>query len=179
MRKYLLLLFALLLALTGCSSNEPEILFDEATEGLVSVILQDTNDGTIHYDTIGPVDGETRLRQPAQPFESAPLRIYRTPDGCIDAGNGILCAELLDENGSPVEVDKTYARIFEIVSETENDVLSVSIYQLKDHVFVVEEWNVNFWSPYVLYYYDPGKDDLILLYKYDSTQVIGLKPLNI
>lgn len=179
MRKYALLLLALLLTLTGCSTDEPEILFDEASQGLVKVILQDTNDGTIHYDTVGPMDGENRLRQPTQPFESDPLRIYRTPDGCMDAGSGVLCAELLDENGSPVEETETYARIFEIVSESENSVLSVSIYQLEDHVFVVEEWNVNFWSPYVLYYYDPCVDDLILLYKYDSTQVIGLKPLNI
>ena len=71
MKRLLIILLLCALILTGCAAQEPEILFDEAAEGIVSVILEDYNDGTIHYDTIGP-DGQ---RQPAQPCESVPLEI--------------------------------------------------------------------------------------------------------
>lgn len=175
MKRLLLLLTALCVLLAGCASDEPEILFDEATEGLVSVILEDTNDCTIHYDTVGPMDGDTRLRQETAPFESEPMEICHSLAGSFDSS----MPALYDADGNPVEVTEEYARIFRLASETGQSILSLSIYQLENEIFAVAEWNVNFWSPYVLYYYDAETDSLAELYRYDSTRIIGLKPLNI
>lgn len=178
MKRLFLLLTFLALLLSGCGAQKPEILFDEATQGVVSVILEDTNDCTIHYDTVGPMDGETRLRQETQPFESDPVRIYKAPYGCFDLDNTILSMELLDEDGNPVEVTETYARIFELAARADHNVMSITIYQLEKNIFVVAEWNVNLWSPFVLYHYDQDADKLDLLYKYDATRVIGIRVLN-
>ena len=173
-RLFILILLAAVL-LSGCNSNELEILFDEATEGIVSVILKDYNDGTIHSDCIGP-DGQ---RQPTQEFESDPVDIYSTPALTFDLDNTILSYRLNDENGDPVEVSETYKRIFELAAAADHNLLQLSIYQLEEHIFAVAQWNVNIWWPHVVYYYDMSADRLIELYKYDATQVVGLKTLNL
>ena len=180
MKKLLVLLLAALL-LTGCKSSEPEILFDEASEGIVSVILEDYNDGTIHYDCIGP-DGQ---RQSTQPFESDPVEILTAAEDCFEnyvenqPPNRLVKAELLDESGGPVEITEPLRRIFELASEQEHVILKMQILRLNGHHFVTTEWNVNFWDPHALYYYDPAADALVHLYTYDATRVVGLKTLNL
>ena len=173
------LLLLLTLFLCACGASEPEPAFDEASEGVISVILEDTNDCTIHYDTIGPVSGETRLRQETQPFESDPVRIYKTPHGCFDLDNNILSVQLIDENSNPVEVTETYARIIELAAQADHNVMAITIYQLEQEIFAVAEWNVNLWSPFVLYHFDQDADKLELLYKYDATRVVGIRILNL
>lgn len=182
MKKLFLLFAALLLILTGCSSTEPEILFDEASEGLVSVILKDYNDGTIHYDTIGS-DGQ---RQPTQPFESDPVEILTASSSCFESStddshvkNRLVKAELLDGSGEPVEIDETLRRIFALAAEQEHEILKMQILRTENHHFVTIEWNVNFWDPHVVLFYDPAADQLIELFTYDATHVIGLKILNL
>lgn len=181
MKRLSAVLLLLSLILTGCTSTEPEILFDESTEGIVSVILQDTNDGTIHYDIIGP-DGQ---RQPAQPFESEPAEILTVPDGCFEnyvegqPPNRLVRTALAHADGNPAEVTETEARIFTLASEQEHVIQKMQILRLGEHRFVTIEWNVNFWDPHVVLYYDPAADRLIELFTYDATQVVGLKILNL
>lgn len=181
MKKLFLTLLLCALILTGCAAQEPEILFDEASEGIVSVILEDYNDGTIHYDTIGP-DGQ---RQPAQPFESDPLEILTAADGCFEnyvenqPPNRLVNVSLLDESGNPVEITETHRRIFELAAQQEHVITKMRILQTEEHHFVTIEWNVNFWDPHVFYYYDPAADTLTELCTYDATQVVGLKILNL
>ena len=185
MKRYAFLLLVLLLILSGCSSTESEILFDEASEGVVSVILQDTNDGTIHYDTIGPMDGENRLRQPTQPFESDPITILTAAENCFEnyienqSPNRLVNISLLDENGNPADVTETIQRILELASGQEHVILNLRILQTAEHSFATVEWNVNFWDPHVLFYYDPNADQLVELYRYDATEVVGLRALNL
>ena len=181
MKKTFVLLLLCALALTGCSAGLPEILFDEASEGLVSVILRDYNDGTIHYDTIGPGG----LRQPAQPFDGEPVEILAAPSDCFESytdghvKNRLVKTELLDESGASVEIDDTLQRIFELAAEQEHVMTQLRVLRLAGRHFVTAEWNVNFWDPHVLYYFDPAADKLTELYTYDATQVVGLKILNL
>lgn len=181
MKRLLMLLLLAAIALTACSSTEPEILFDAATEGIISVILEDYNDGAIHYDTIGP-NGQ---RQEAQPFEGAPLEILTAEEGCFEnyvegqPPNRLLKCALRDENGNPAEVTESDARIFELASEQEHVITKMRILHQGEHSFAAIEWNVNFWDPHVLYYYDPAAERLVELYTYDATQVVGLKILNL
>ncbi|MBQ9952542.1 MAG: hypothetical protein IJO98_10485 [Clostridia bacterium] len=181
MKKLFIALLLCALMLTGCAAQEPEILFDEAAEGIVSVILEDYNDGTIHYDTIGP-DGH---RQPAQPFESDPLEILTAAEGCFEnhvenqPPNRLVNVSLLDESGNPAEITGTHRRIFELASQQEHVITKMCILQTEEHHFVTIEWNVNFWDPHVVYYYDPAADTLTELCTYDATQAIGLKILNL
>lgn len=175
----ILLLCALLL--TGCTVTEPEILFDEASEGIVSVILKDTNDGTIHYDTIGP-DGQ---RQPTQPFESEPIEILTAAEGCFEnyeegqSSNRLVKTELVHADGTPAEITPAEVRIFELAAEQEHVILDMRILRAGEHRFVTIEWNVNFWDPHVVLYYDPSSDRLIELFTYDATKVVGLRSLNL
>ena len=178
---FLCMIAAVCLLLTGCTSTEPEILFDETGEGIVSVILKDYNDGTIHYDTIGP-DGQ---RQPTQEFESNPVEILTAADGCFEnyiegqPPNRLVRTELVRADGSPAEVSAVESRIFELAAEQEHVILEMRILRAGERRFVTIEWNVNFWDPHVVLYYDPAADRLVELYTYDATQVIGLKSLNL
>lgn len=183
--RLIFLLLSLSLALCACTATEPEILFDEASQGLVSVILRDYNDGTIHYDTVGP-DG---LRQPTQPFESDPLEILTAADGCFETvgdentgnfRNALILVSVLDENGQPAEVTESIRRIFELTAQNEqHEILKLRILRQGELYFATVELNVNIWLPHKLYFYDPAADALTELYTYDATQVIGLKVLNL
>lgn len=183
--RLILLMLLLSLALCACTSTETEILFDEASQGLVSVILRDYNDGTIHYDTVGP-DG---LRQPTQPFESDPLEILTAADGCFETFrnentgnfcNALIRVSVLDENGQPAEVTESIRRIFELAAQNEqHEILKLRVLHQGELCFATVELNVNIWLPHKLYYYDPVSDALTELYTYDATQVIGLKVLNL
>ena len=158
MRKLIPILILCLLTFSACSSTEPEILFDEAAEGIVSVILKDYNDGTIHYDTIGPND----QRQETVPFESDALEIL-TSDGIT-----------LDSDS-----DETDLRILELAQSQNYTIQTLRILKQGEHRFVTVEWSVNFWDPHTLYYYDPSVDSLNELYTYDATQVVGVKIRNL
>lgn len=182
MKKIFAILLLCALILAGCSTNENEILFDEATEGVVSVILQDTNDGTIHYDTIAS-DGR---RQPAQPFESEAIEILTAADDCFECNtdngqltNRLLRTELLDADGQPAEITEVESRIFELVAEQQHVIMEMRILRAGERHFVTLDLNVNLWSPHVVLYYDPAADQLVELYTYDATRVIGLKILNL
>ena len=166
MKKLFLIFLLSALLLTGCSAIEPEILFDEATEGIVCVILQDYNDGTIHYDAIDP--GEQR--QETAPFQSDPVEILTA---------GLVDSSLCDENGDPVEVTGDLLHIFELCSAQEREIQKMRILRQGEHLFVTLEWSVNFWDPHSVYYYDPVSDQLDELFTYDATQVVGLKILNL
>ena len=173
------------LLLTGCTSNEPEILFDEASEGIVSVILEDTNDGTIHYDTIGP-DGQ---RQPSQPFESDPIEIFTADHGCFEIyhndekrtfSNRLIRVAVFDENDQPAEVTEPIRHIFELVEQqVDHMILELRILRQGEQYFVTADLNVNFWSPHSIYYFDATADTLIELYTYDATEVTGIRILNL
>jgi len=185
MKRLILVLLLAALMLTGCSSNEPEVLFDEATEGIISVILQDTNDGTIHYDTIGP-DGQ---RQETQPFESDQLEILTAASNCYKTyhneeqrtfSNKLVRTVIYDENEQRAEITDTIQRIFKLVEQqVEHGIFSMRILRQGEHHFVTTSLNVNFWLPHEIYYYDPAVDQLVKLYTYDATKVIGLKILNL
>ena len=186
MKKLLLIAFmAFSILLTGCNSNEPEILFDEAAEGIVSVILEDTNDGTIHYDTIGPDD----QRQPTQPFESDPIEIFTADHDSFEIyhndekrtfSNRLIRTAVHDENDQPAEVTEPIRRIFELVEQqVDHMILELRILRQGEHHFVTADLNVNIFSPHVVYYYEQSTDQLIKLYTYDATEVIGIKILNL
>jgi len=181
MKRFFVILLLCALILSGCTSTEPEILFDEASEGIVSVILQDTNDGTIHYDCIGPAG----QRQPTQEFESDPIEILTVPDRCFEnyvegqPPNRLVETALVDADANPSEVSETEARIFELAAQQQHVILEMRILRAGEHRFVTIEWNVNFWDPHVVLYYDPATDRLVELFTYDATKVVGLKPLNL
>ncbi len=171
----------LILTLSACSPQQSEILFDETVQGILKVILQDYNDGTIHYDAIGP-DGQ---RQETQEFESLPIEIYTLPRDCIeyipgDRPNKLATPKLTDANGNSIEIDKTLQRILDLLCQNEEHwLLNLRILKQGEHYFVNHELNVNLWWPSIVSYYDPAQDILIELYTYDATKVIGLIPINL
>lgn len=181
MKKLFTTLLLCALILTGCAPIEPEVSFDAATEGIVSVILEDYNDGTIHYDAIGP-DGQ---RQETAPFDSDPIEILTVPDGCFEnyvegqPPNRLVQTALVDADGNPVEITEAEARIFTLAAKQEHVIQQMRILRVGEHRFATVEWNVNFWDPHVVLYYDPTADRLVELYTYDATQVVGLKILNL
>ncbi len=93
--------------------------------------------------------------------------------------NRLVEAALTDESGNPVPITEALQRIFGLASQQEHVITQMRVLRQNEHLFVTIEWNVNFWDPHVLFYYDPAAASLVELYTYDATQVVGLKILNL
>lgn len=155
--------------------------FDPEAVGIVDVVLRDYNDGTIHFDCIGP--DQTRRVVDAFISDAAEV-VYAQPD-CFESSaedgkvlNRLVKIALTDASGNPAESSPIIDRIFEKVSEIDHAVLKTYIFRIGEHHFPVVEPNVNLFSPCTLYYYDQSSDRLIELYTYDATEIIGLRVRN-
>lgn len=156
--------------------------FDPQTSGIVDVVLQDYNDGTIHFDCIGA--GQTR--RVTEEFISDAAEILYADPGCFDSSveggkvqNHLLKISLTDAEGNPIESTPVIDRIFAEAAELDHSILKMYIIRREEHHFPVIELNVNMWWPCGLYYYDQTSNRLIELYTYDATEITGLKIRNL
>lgn len=148
--------------------------FNISTEGIVEVILRDYNDGTLHYDCVGP----NQTRRETDTFQSDPVHIYRAEPEYFSPENEILQVRLTDEHGDEVEITPDIENIFHFASGIDHAVHDLYILDHKDACLVVVELNVNMWWPCRLYHYDPATTQFTQLYTYDATEIIGLRIRN-
>lgn len=171
------ILLCVLLTVSLCSCSVPaEDDFDIASEGIAEVILRDYNDGTIHYDCVGP----NRTRREMEAFVSEASEILFAGHDCFEGEeNHLVHIVLTDASGNPAASTPVIDRIFEKASDLPREILKMYILRQNEHHFVVAELNQTAFVPCKLYYFDPAADQLIELYSYDATEIIGIRIRNL
>lgn len=175
-------LLVLLVVLDPFDTSDPSgDDFDPETDGIVDVVLRDYNDGTLHFDCVGP----NQTRRVVDEFISDPTEILHVAPGCFDSfvedgevQNRLVKVLLTDAEGNPAESTPAIDRIFEKAAQLNHSILKMYIFRMGEHHFPVIELNVNMWWPCGLYYYNQTSDRLIELYTYDATEITGLKIRN-
>ena len=112
--------------------------------------------------------------------DDATILLAENGDFMSDMDNGkitvsLVSTELTDVDGNTVEADKTITALMESVANyAEHDIFDVKIIIDGDRYFVFEKHNVNFWTPCVLYEYDPAATKLTELHKWDDVELSGI-----
>ena len=81
--------------------------------------------------------------------------------------------KVFDKNRNITEYDDTIRNILIEISKSENAILYSKIILYESKYYVLIAFNVNWWSPNVLYRYDKGK--LKHIYTFNGEEVISLK----
>ena len=193
-----LLLAMALTCLAGCGNPflpAPDVhprysAFDPATEGIVDVETLVAFPGA----KAGQAASETRWYtlangqriQPAGPF-APDAAVCTVPSDCFEscvdpAHNKVLNRlrriKLLDDQGIPIPVNRKIEGLFRCLAGLEHDLLSITIFDSGGDCFACVELNVNWHSPYELYYYDRSANRLIPLYRWEGEAIVGLRVRN-
>ena len=83
--------------------------------------------------------------------------------------------KVFDKNRNMIEYDNTIRNILIEISKSENTILYSRIILYEDKYYVLIAFNVNWWSPNVLYKYENGK--LKHIYTFNGEEVISLKEI--
>jgi ABC-type lipoprotein release transport system permease subunit len=145
----------------------------------IFVITKDEDTNNINYYEI---NDKERCRN-KEMFEPDKMEEF-TVNNCYKSyisGNKVLNRLTLDtciiedNKGNDIEITEEFRKIVEKVSDLEDDIFKNKILRINNEYYVVVEFNVNLWSPYGLYYYDRGNDELKHLYTFKGKDIIGLK----
>lgn len=143
------------------------------------VLTKDENTNIINYYEVN----DKGKRRKVDEFEPDKMEEF-TVNNCYKSyiSNNKVLNELTldtciieDNTGNAIEITEEFKKIVEKVSNINHDIFKNKILKINNEYYVVVELNVNLWSPYRLYYYDRGKDELKHLYTFDGEDIIGLK----
>lgn len=118
-------------------------------------------------------------------FESQVDNVY-TARGCLNWHDvvGIYpneitweTCEIVNENEEKIKLNKVFKNIISNVQkeQLEHAIFEIKILKVKDDYYVVVTLNVNFWTPYELYYYDNKTKELNKIITFSNEDVIGIK----
>lgn len=116
-----------------------------------------------------------------EPFEPEETKVYRTDLYEHESGDGrrnyLTEYRLYDlYTEKEIEVAPVMRRILELVEETEEKVIFHAwILCVRDQYFVCVDRNVNFFCPYVLYYYSAVQDRLMKLATFDDQLPVEIR----
>ncbi len=84
------------------------------------------------------------------------------------------CLIIDEKNNEKIKLDDSNLKdiVYEI-SKINHDIVDAKIIKVNDKYFPVVSLNVNWWSPYELYYYENNK--LIKIVTFDDEDIIGIK----
>ena len=83
--------------------------------------------------------------------------------------------QVLDGEGNPVEKTPEMNRILELGGENEHAIMAAWLIRAEDQWFLQVMLNVNLWTPYELYWYNPVSDRLVEMTTFDGKEVVGLE----
>lgn len=83
--------------------------------------------------------------------------------------------QVLDGEGHPVGKTPEMNRILELGGENEHAVMAAWLICADDLWFLQVMLNVNLWTPYELYWYNPVSDRLVEMTTFDGKEVVGLE----
>ena len=157
--------------------------FDIDKEGLVAVkvvgeasIMTKTKQGQVEYFALD--SHERRMKIDA--FEPDKAKKYTIPSSCFTLGENLVIEyKLYDEAGKEAPVTREIADICEAMKDVGSDVMDVQVFDIGGEWFAVADLNVNWWSPYRLYYYNKDTRRLMLLYVFADQKVEELSVLSL
>ena len=128
------------------------------------------------------------------PFDPADMAVYQTAPGSVTAplepadtavslaapggrreGNQLAGFRMVDGSGAPVEATPEMRRILDLGGENEHSILRAWLMRVDDLWFLQVMLNVNLWTPYELYWYNPAADSLVEMTTFDGKEVVGLE----
>lgn len=124
--------------------------------------------------------GLKKHKRKTKKFISNNMTIYELKN-CYDSYNVKFSNKLtmdsckIYNNNEIVEITKDFYDIIEKTSKIEHSIITNKIMVVDNNYFVQVSLNVNLWSPYELYKYDPKTKKLNLIYIFDNEEVIGIK----
>lgn len=149
------------------------IAFDGEQEGLVLVETIKSHDFSGKKETCYYVLADGQRIQAAAPFEGDAYTVYT-----MDTDNmGDVLPCMRRENGDEIEIPEAWMAVIDRLNETEHWKMFPQLMETQDGIFVYVELNVNWWTPCCLYYYNPEKETLTLLYKWNGEEVKAVKVL--
>lgn len=141
----------------------------------IYVITLDNKNNKNYYEI-----GLKRHKRKTKKFISNNIAIYELKN-CYDPYNVKVSNKLtmdsckIYNNNEIVEMPKEFYDIIEKTSKIEQAIMTNKIMVVDNNYFVQVSLNVNLWTPYELYKYDPKTKKLNLIYVFDNEDVIGIK----
>ena len=111
-----------------------------------------------------------------EPFEPVNGTVYHTQYAGVSLyKNSLTGLQVLDGEGHPVEKTPEMNRILELGGENEHAIMAAWLIRADDLWFLQVMLNVNLWTPYELYWYNPVSDRLVEMTTFDGKEVVGLE----
>ena len=157
--------------------------FDIGEEGVVAVkvvgetsFMTKAEEGKVEYFAL---DSHKRLMK-IDAFEPDRAQKYTVPFSCFTMpDNLVIDYKLYDEAGKAVPVTQEVTDICDAMKEIDHDVMDVYVFRNGEEWLAEAELNVNWWTPYYLYYYNKDTRRLMLLHVFADQRVEEISILSI
>ena len=111
-----------------------------------------------------------------EPFNPSKSTIYSTRHtGTFHEKNESAEIQVLDGKGVPAEKTQEMDHILELGEENKHSILDRWLIYTDGFWFLQVMLNVNLWTPYELYWYNPASDKLVEMTTFDGKEVVGLE----
>ena len=111
-----------------------------------------------------------------EPFNPSKSIIYSTRHtGTFHEKNESAEIQVLDGKGVPAEKTQEMDHILELGEENKHSILDRWLIYTDGLWFLQVMLNVNLWTPYELYWYNPASDKLVEMTTFDGKEVVGLE----
>lgn len=109
-------------------------------------------------------------------FNPANGMIYSTRyTGTSFEKNKLADVQVVDSKGVPAEKTQEMDHILELGEENKHSILDRWLIYTDGFWFLQVMLNVNLWTPYELYWYNPASDKLVEMTTFDGKEVVGLE----
>lgn len=157
-------------------------VFDIGEEGLVAVrvtgetgFINGTEAGKVEYFALASHGRRMKI----DAFAPDRAQKYTIPSSCFTLGENLVIEyKLYSEDGKEAPVTREIADICEAMKDVGHDVMDVHVFDIGGELFAVADLNVNWWSPYHLYYYNKDARRLMLLCVFADQEVEELSVLS-
>ena len=146
----------------------------EDFESVLEVMTEDDGTGERHCYALGA--GETQCRS-CTPFEPEPCVFYEGFNQGWEE-NRLVGTEFSTASGDPLTPTPETDAILGCIEKNEHQLLRVWLIRAGGQWFVQAELNVNLWTPYEFYWYDPERGGLRLVHVFNGEYMIALRILD-
>lgn len=167
------LCLALLLTPSGCEALL--VARREDFEPILEVITEDDGTGERRFYALGTE--ETQCRS-CPPFEPEPCEIYKGFAEGVGFKNILVGMPFLDHDNNRLTHTAETDAILAEIEAIDHPVMSVWLIHADGQWFAQAMLNVNLWTPYEFYWYDPERGGLRRLYVFNGEYVVGLRILD-
>ena len=166
--KKIIVLFLLLLTLTGCGQRKPPVLYVQVEDLKNNSVLTQALTSSGHQKEISSFSADDTLVYRVSP-ESLHSDIV---DGKVR--NTVSNLTILDEDDQPVQ-DALLEDIAEVTAASiDHDIMEFEIWNVGTHYYSFIKLNVNWSDPCELYEYHPGSHSIHLIGAWDNVNLLSM-----